>query len=148
MDSWANDFDSWDICDQACTSLFDQSPFAYEKVYKWSDTEKEFVKRAAFSLIAGVAVHDKKKTPDEQFISFLDIIKKQSTDERNYVKKAVNWALRNIGKRNFSLNKKALQTAKEIRQIDSKAARWIANDAIREIENKKKFRKIEQKMEE
>ncbi|MDH7517536.1 MAG: DNA alkylation repair protein, partial [Candidatus Thermoplasmatota archaeon] len=81
MDSWANDFDSWDICDQACTSLFDQSPFAYEKVYKWSDTEKEFVKRAAFSLIAGVAVHDKKKTPDEQFISFLDIIKKQSTDE-------------------------------------------------------------------
>jgi len=136
MDAWVEDFDSWDICDQACTSLFDLSPLAYEKVYQWADNEKEFVKRAAFSLIAGLAVHDKKAS-DKQFISFLTIIKKQSTDERNYVRKAVNWALRNIGKRNQALNKKALQTAKEIKQIDSKTARWIANDAIRELESKK-----------
>jgi 3-methyladenine DNA glycosylase AlkD len=144
MDLWANDFDSWDICDQACTSLFDLSPLAYKKVYQWADNEKEFVKRAAFSLIAGLAVHDKKAT-DDQFISFLNIIKKQSTDDRNYVKKAVNWALRNIGKRNPTLNKKALQTAKEIKQIDSKTARWIASDAIRELESKKIQEKLKKK---
>jgi len=144
MDSWAEDFDSWDICDQACTSLFDLSPLAYKKVYQWADNEKEFVKRAAFSLIAGLAVHDKKAS-DEQFISFLTIIKKQSTDGRNYVRKAVNWALRNIGKRNQALNKKALQTAKEIRQIDSKTARWIANDAIRELDSKKILERLKKK---
>jgi len=144
MDAWANDFDSWDICDQACTSLFDLSPLAYEKVYEWADKEEEFVKRGAFSLIAGLAVHDKKAS-DEQFISFLTMIKKQSTDERNYVRKAVNWALRNIGKRNPGLNKKALQTAKEIKQIESKTARWIANDAIRELESKKIQEKLKKK---
>jgi len=144
MDSWAEDFDSWDICDQACTSLFDLSPLAYKKVYQWADNEKEFVKRAAFSLIAGLAVHDKKAS-DEQFISFLTIIKKQSTDGRSYVRKAVNWALRNIGKRNQALNKKALQTAKEIRQIDSKTARWIANDAIRELDSKKILERLKKK---
>ena len=144
MDAWANDFDSWDICDQVCTSLFDQSPLAYEKVYKWENNDKEFVKRAAFSIIAGLAVHDKKAS-DEKFISFLQIIKKQSTDERNYVKKAVNWALRNIGKRNLALNNKALKTAKEIKQIDSKTARWIANDAIRELENKKIIERLKKK---
>jgi len=144
MDAWAEDFDSWDICDQACTSLFDLTPLAYEKVYQWAEKEKEFVKRAAFSLIAGLAVHDKKAS-DEKFVSFLKIIKKQSTDDRNYVKKAVNWALRNIGKRDPSLNKKALQTAKEIRQIDSKTARWIANDAIKELESKKIQEKLKKK---
>lgn len=144
MDAWANDFDSWDICDQACTSLFDLSPLAYEKVYKWADNDKEFVKRAGFSLIAGLAVHDKKAS-DEKFISFFEIIKKQSTDDRNYVKKAVNWALRNIGKRNKNLNKKAMQTAKEIKKIDSKTARWIANDVIRELESEKIQEKLKKK---
>ena len=136
MDSWAEDFDSWDVCDQACTSLFDLTSYAWEKVFLWSESNKEFVKRAAFSIIAGLAVHDK-KADDSKFGSFFPIIKKESTDDRNYVKKAVNWALRNIGKRNINLNKKAIETAKEIQNIDSKSAKWIANDAIRELTSEK-----------
>ncbi|MCX6667239.1 MAG: DNA alkylation repair protein [Euryarchaeota archaeon] len=141
MDAWAEDFDSWDICDQACTNLFDRSPLAYEKVYQWADHEKEFVKRAAFSIIAGLAVHDKTAT-DKKFEDFLPIIIKQSVDERNYVKKAVNWALRNIGKRNLHLNKRAIETAKEIQKINSKSARWIASDAIRELTSDRIKRKV------
>ena len=136
MDAWADDFDSWDICDQACTSLFDLSLLAYGKVYQWADHEKEFVKRGAFSLIAGLAVHDKTAT-DKKFEDFLPIIIKHSVDERNYVKKAVNWALRNIGKRNLHLNKRAIETAKEIQKINSKSARWIASDALRELTSDK-----------
>jgi len=136
MDLWAKDFDSWDICDQACTSLFDLTPHAWKKVFEWAKREEEFVKRAAFSIIAGLAVHDK-KAADLKFEEFFTIIKRESTDERNYVKKAVNWALRNIGKRNLTLNKKAICTAKEIKNIDSKSAKWIANDAIRELTSDK-----------
>ena len=141
---WAEDFDSWDICDQACTSLFDLSSLAYEKVYQWAGYEKEFVKRAAFSLIAGLAVHDK-NAMDKDFERFLPILVQNAVDERNYVKKAVNWALRNIGKRNLHLNKAALKTAKEIQKIDSKSARWIASDAIRELTSQKVLQKIERK---
>jgi 3-methyladenine DNA glycosylase AlkD len=141
MDKWVKDFDSWDICDQACTSLFDLSPLAYEKVFQWTDHEKEFVKRAAFSLIAGLAVHDK-TAPDEKLEEFFPIIIKHSIDERNYVKKAVNWALRNIGKRNPYLNKRAIETAKEIQKINSKSAKWIASDAIRELTSDRIKRKI------
>jgi 3-methyladenine DNA glycosylase AlkD len=136
MDTWAEDFDSWDICDQACTSLFDLSPLAYKKVYQWANHEKEFVKRAAFSLVAGLAVHDKIAT-DKEFEQFLPIIIKHSVDERNYVKKAVNWALRNIGKRNLHLNKRAIEAAKEIQKINSKSAKWIASDALRELTSDK-----------
>jgi 3-methyladenine DNA glycosylase AlkD len=141
MDKWAEDFDSWDICDQACTNLFDRSPLAYGKVYQWADHEKEFVKRAAFSLIAGSAVHDK-TTTDKKFEEFFPIIIKHSVDERNYVKKAVNWSLRNIGKRNINLNKRAIETAKDIQKINSKSARWIASDAIRELTSDKIKRKL------
>lgn len=144
MDAWAEDFDSWDICDQACTSLFDRSPLAYKKVFQWADKEKEFVKRAAFSLIAGLAVHDKTAT-EQDFERFLSLCIRHSNDERNYVKKAVNWALRNIGKRNLSLNKKALKTAEEIKNIDSKSARWIAADAIRELTSQKVRQRLERK---
>jgi len=144
MDAWAEDFDSWDICDQACTSLFDISPLAYKKVFQWADKEKEFVKRAAFSLIAGLAVHDKTAT-EQDFERFLSLCIRHSNDERNYVKKAVNWALRNIGKRNLSLNKKALKTAEEIKNIDSKSARWIAADAIRELTSQKVRQRLERK---
>jgi 3-methyladenine DNA glycosylase AlkD len=144
MDVWAEDFDSWDICDQACTSLFDRSPLAYDKVFQWADKEKEFVKRGAFSLIAGLAVHDKTAT-DQDFEDFFCLCITHSTDERNYVKKAVNWALRNIGKRNLSLNKKAVETAKEIKNRDSKSARWIAADAIRELTSPKVRQKLERK---
>ena len=136
MDLWANDFDSWDICDQACTSLFDLTPFAWEKISHWSKNEKEFVKRGAFSLIAGLAVHDK-KADDEMFEQLFPIIIRESTDDRNYVKKAVNWALRNIGKRNNVLNEKAIETAKKIAKIESKTAKWIAKDAIRELTSEK-----------
>jgi len=145
MESWVKDFDSWDVCDQACTSLFDITPFAWKKVNEWAKRDEEFVKRAAFSIIAGLAVHDK-KSPDEKFVELFEIIKRESTDERNYVKKAVNWALRNIGKRNLSLNKKAIQVANGMKNNDSKSAKWIANDAIRELTNSKIQERLRKKV--
>ena len=141
MDSWAKDFDSWDVCDQTCTSLFDLTPLAWSKVIEWVERDEEFVKRGAFSLIAGLAVHDK-KADDSKFEELFPIIKRESIDERNYVKKAVNWALRNIGKRNPALNKKAVKTAREIQKIDSKTAKWIASDAIRELTSEKIQKKL------
>jgi 3-methyladenine DNA glycosylase AlkD len=148
MDSWAKDFDSWDICDQACTSLFDLTPLAWKKVFKWAERDEEFVKRGAFSLIAGLSVHDKKAS-DKKFEQFFPLIKKHSIDDRNYVKKAVNWALRNIGKRNLALNKQAIKLSGEILKIDSKSARWVAKDALRELNSekvKKKFRNKNKKV--
>jgi 3-methyladenine DNA glycosylase AlkD len=144
MDAWAQDFNSWDVCDQACTSLFDRTPYAYEKVRQWAGRKEEFVKRAAFSLLAGLAVHDK-KADDQVFIALLPLFITHAVDERNYVKKAVNWALRNIGKRNLPLNKKALATAYEIQKIQVRSARWIASDAIRELSSEKIQQKIERK---
>jgi 3-methyladenine DNA glycosylase AlkD len=134
METWVSGFDSWDVCDQVCMNLFDKTAFARKKIAEWSIREEEYVKRAAFALIACLVSHDR-HAPDKDFIGFLQIIKHAATDERNYVKKAVNWALRNIGKRNATLNKAAIKTAKEIQRIDSKAARWIAADAIRELES-------------
>lgn len=134
MESWVKDFNSWDVCDQVCMNLFDKSPLAWKKVKDWAHREEEYVKRAAFALIACLAWHDKQAS-DDQFLPFLSIIKSSATDPRNYVKKAVNWALRHIGKRNIDLNKAALMTAYEIREIDTKPARWIATDAIRELES-------------
>ncbi|MCK4366238.1 MAG: DNA alkylation repair protein [Thermoplasmatales archaeon] len=136
IDKWVNDFDSWDICDYCCGHLIDKTPFAYKKAKEWSGRKEEFQKRAGFALMAWLAVHDK-KTDDSEFEEFLKIIKKESTDERNFVRKAVNWALRNIGKRDITMNKKAVEIAKEIQKIDSKSARWIANDAIRELTSEK-----------
>ena len=144
MDSWAKDFDSWDICDQACTSLFDLTPFAWAKVFEWAKRDEEFVKRGAFSIIAGLSVHDKDAN-DKKFEKIFPLIKKHSTDDRNYVKKAVNWALRNIGKRNIYLNKKAVEVAKEILKIDDKTARWIAKDAIRELTSNKVKERLDKK---
>ncbi len=132
MESWAKDFSSWDVCDQCCSNLFDKSKFAYLKAVEWSKREEEFVKRAGFVLMATLAVHDKKAS-DEDFIKFLPAVKRESIDDRNFVRKAVNWALRQIGKRNLSLNKMAVKTAGEIKQIESKSARWIAADALREL---------------
>jgi len=144
MDLWAQDFDSWDVCDQACTSLFDASPLAWKKARDWAECKEEFVKRAAFSLLAGLAVHDKTAS-NEKFTNFSDILKKHSTDERNYVKKAINWAVRNIGKRNQFLNKKMIELSREIQLIDSKSARWIANDAIRELTSEKIKQRLDRK---
>ncbi len=134
MDEWVKDFDSWDICDQCCSNLFDKKEFAFEKAEEWSECSEEFVKRAGFAMMACLAVHDK-KAGDDKFLQFLPIIKRESIDERNFVKKAVNWSLRQIGKRNISLKKAAIKTAKEIQLIDSKSAKWIAADALRELES-------------
>jgi len=134
MEAWVKDFDSWDVCDQICMNLFDKTPLAWQKVRDWSEREEEFVKRAAFALIACLAWHDK-TAPDQKFCDLLPIIERASTDSRNFVKKSVNWALRHIGKRNISLNKAALKSARKIHQIDSKTARWIASDAVRELES-------------
>lgn len=141
MDVWAKDFYSWDICDNACGNLFEKTKYAEEKVFEWAENKKEFIRRAAFSLIAYIAVHQKKKN-DEEFLAFFPIIKKHSVDERNFVKKAVNWALRQIGKRSIFLNKKALELASEIEQLDSKSAKWIAKDAIKELTNPKILARI------
>lgn len=141
MEHWVKDFDSWDVCDQCCMNLFDKTKFAYEKAIEWSRREEEFVNRAGFALIASLAFHDK-KADDKIFIKFLPVIKEESIDERNYVKKAVNWALRQIGKRNINLNQFAIKIAQEIQQIDSKSARWIASDALRELIGEKIQKKL------
>jgi 3-methyladenine DNA glycosylase AlkD len=132
MERWAADFDSWDICDQCCGNLFDKTEFAYRKAVEWAARDGEFVKRAGFALMAWLAFHDK-RAPDEAFLGLLPVIKRESVDGRNYVKKAVNWALRHIGKRNAALNIMAIQTAKEIQEMGSKPGRWIASDALREL---------------
>jgi 3-methyladenine DNA glycosylase AlkD len=129
MDRWARDFDSWDVCDQCCSNLFDQTEFAYEKAVEWAKLDQEFVKRAGFALMAALSVHDK-KAGDRAFSPFLELIEEGATDERNFVKKAVNWALRQIGKRNLGLNARALEVAERISKLDS---RWVASDAIREL---------------
>jgi 3-methyladenine DNA glycosylase AlkD len=136
MDSWVLEFDYWEICDQCCMNLFRKTAFAYNKIYEWSEREEEFVKRAAFTLIAVMAGHDK-KAHDEQFEKFFPLIIRESTDNRNFVKKAVNWALRHIGKRNIHLNKCAIEVAMKIKSLDSKSSRWIASDALRELKSEK-----------
>lgn len=132
MDAWAKAFRSWDVCDQVCGSAFLASPLAWRKVQAWATHSDEFVRRAAFALLATLAVHDKQAS-DERFMAALPLIEVAAIDERNYVKKAVNWALRNIGKRNPALNAAAIATALRIQQQDSRAARWIAADALREL---------------
>ena len=144
MEQWVQDFDSWDVCDQCCMNLFRKTPFAHAKVVEWSGREEEFVKRASFALMATLAVHDK-KADNAQFEQWLPLIKREATDERNFVKKAVNWALRQIGKRNLALNAAAIQTATEIEAIDSKSARWIAKDALRELTGEKVQQRLKEK---
>lgn len=135
MDSWVNDFASWDVCDQACGNLFDRTPFAIDKAFEYSQSETEFVKRAGFVLMAEFAVHDKKAT-DDQFLPFFAVIEREAWDNRNFVKKAVNWALRQIGKRNTLLRYAAIDCAERILEQDTKAARWIAKDALKELGSK------------
>jgi 3-methyladenine DNA glycosylase AlkD len=132
LESWVGDFDSWDLCDQCCSNLFDKTVFAFQKAVEWSSRSEEYVKRAGFVMMATLAVHDKKAN-DDVFLGFLPIIERGSVDDRNFVKKAVNWALRQIGKRNVRLNKAAIETAESILRVDSKVARWIASDALKEL---------------
>jgi 3-methyladenine DNA glycosylase AlkD len=132
MDAWAGEFDSWDVCDQVCSTLFDKTPFAFAKAHQWSRDKREFVRRAGFAMMAVLAVHDKKAS-DAKFLEFFPLIKQYSIDERNFVRKSVNWALRQIGKRNSNLFDKATILAEEIREMPSGTARWIAGDALREF---------------
>jgi 3-methyladenine DNA glycosylase AlkD len=134
MERWARDFNSWDVVDTCCRYLFLYTPYAWKKAVEWSKRAEEFVKRAAFSQMAYLAQHDK-KAPDGKFIRLLPIIRRAAVDERNFVRKAVNWALRQIGKRNLALNRRAIAAAKQIRALDSRAARWIAADALRELQS-------------
>ncbi len=144
MDAWVKDFDSWDVCDQCCSNLFDKTPFAFSKALEWSENEEQFVKRAGFTLMACLAVHDK-KAKNLQFEAFLPHIVRGASDDRNFVKKAVNWALRQIGKRNLHLNRKAIEASESIKRLDSKSARWIASDALRELTSKAVQERLTQK---
>ena len=132
MEAWVKDFFDWEICDQTIMNLFEKTDLADVKAVEWSDRPEEFVKRAGFVLMARKAVSDK-KAPDEAFDEFLSLIIREAGDNRPMVKKAVNWALRQIGKRNLSLNKKAVETARQVQKMDSPAARWVAADALREL---------------
>jgi 3-methyladenine DNA glycosylase AlkD len=136
IEAWVAGFDSWDVCDQVCMNLFDKTPLAWTKIREWAEREEEFVKRAAFALIACLAWHDK-EAGDEAFIELIPVIKAGATDGRNYVKKAVSWALRHVGKRNPALNEAAIRVAEELREVDSPAARWIASDVIRDVTREK-----------
>jgi len=132
MERWVADLDSWDVCDQCCSNLFDKPSYARRKAAEWSVREEEFVRRAGFVLMAALAVHDK-TAKDSVFEAFFPMIKAGSTDERNFVKKAVNWALRQIGKRNRRLNTLARATAEEMKTLNSGSARWVASAALREL---------------
>jgi 3-methyladenine DNA glycosylase AlkD len=134
MERWVQDFDNWDVCDGTCCHLFVFAIPAWQKAYSWSRRTKEFEKRAGFALAAFLACHDK-RAPDAEFRKYLKVIEREAWDERNFVRKAVNWALRNIGKRNLALNRAAIARAKRIATQNSRAARWIAADALRELKS-------------
>jgi 3-methyladenine DNA glycosylase AlkD len=135
LEKWAAGFDSWDVCDQVC-ALFAVTPFAYRLVFEWSKRTEEFIKRAAFAIIAELAWYDK-SAPDDKMEQFFPLIAREAEDNRNFVKKAVNWALRNIGKRNINLNRQAIAWAHQIAAQGTRSARWIAADALRELQSEK-----------
>ncbi|HMP74690.1 MAG TPA: DNA alkylation repair protein [Kiritimatiellia bacterium] len=135
MDAWVREIDSWDICDQVCNNLFNRTPHAWSKAVQWSRRQPEFVRRAGYVLMATLAVHDKQAT-DADFEPCFDAIRRGAADDRNFVKKAVNWALRQIGKRNSALRSRAIAVARDLEALDAPAARWIARDALRELRNR------------
>jgi 3-methyladenine DNA glycosylase AlkD len=141
MEKWAADFDSWGLCDGVCLYLFHKHPLAYAKAVEWSSGPEEFVKRAGFTMIATLALHDK-KAADETFEAYFPIILRESVDERLYVKKAVNWALRQIGKRNHNLNVRSIEISEEMLHIKSRSASWIAHDALRELKSEKVQKRV------
>ena len=144
MDRWVRDFDNWDVCDGTCCHLFAHTAFAWQKALQWSRKSGEFQKRAAFALMAYLAVHDK-RARDHKFVKLLPTIRREAVDDRNFVRKAINWALRQIGKRNLKLNRAAIQEAERIRRIGSGAARWIAADALRELRGEAVQQRLRQK---
>ncbi len=144
MERWVDGFDYWEICDQCCMNLFKKSSLAYQKAVEWSSQEKEFTRRAGFVMMACLAVGDK-KAGDRLFEEFLPLIEREAGDNRNTVKKAVNWALRQIGKRNPNLNRQAIEAARRIQKLDSKSARWITSDALRELTSEAVQQRIQAK---
>ncbi len=144
MDAWATKFRDWELCDQCCLNLFRHTPHGHTKAVEWSAREEEFVKRAGFSLMATLAVGDKKAS-DDVFEAYLPIIEREAGDGRNGVKKAVNWALRQIGKRDLALNAKAIACAERIKHQDAKVARWVASDALRELTSGPVQRRLQEK---
>lgn len=146
LERWARDFDSWDVVDGTCNHLFRLTPYAHVKAAEWAHREEEYVRRAGFVLMACLAVHDR-TAKDSIFTRYLHLIKKGAVDERNFVKKAVNWALRQIGKRNMNLHRKATQTAAEIHKLNPSSARWIASNALRELRSPNTQARIRARME-
>jgi 3-methyladenine DNA glycosylase AlkD len=144
MEAWVLDIGSWDLCDLCMANLFDRTPYARDKASQWSEREEEYVKRAGFVLMATMAVHDKMAS-DQVFIDFLPMIEREAWDERNFVKKAVNWALRQIGKRNLVLNARAIEAGERIHAQGTRPARWIASDALRELRDDKVRQRLEDK---
>jgi len=144
MDAWAKGFESWDVCDQTCLNAFAPSPLAWKKVQAWAPRKEPFVRHAAFALLATLAVHDKQAS-DGTFIAALPLLEAAAGDDHNFVKKAVNWALRNIGKRNLALHAAAIATAKRIQLQGSKPARWIAADALRELQSEAVLQRLREK---
>jgi 3-methyladenine DNA glycosylase AlkD len=144
MESWVRDIDSWDVCDGLMNNLFRKVPSAWAKSREWARRKETFVRRAGFVLMATLAVHDK-SAPDAKFLALLPLIRRGATDERNFVKKAVNWALRQIGKRNLALNAAAVAAAREIAALDSRSARWIASDALRELTSPAVLKRLDRK---
>ena len=141
METWAAAFDSWALCDGVCGHLFDRTSHAVEKAFAWAERDEEYVKRAGFVLMATLAVHDK-RAPDDLFVRVLDVVERHAQDPRNFVKKAVNWALRHVGKRNMALNEKAVATARLLAGRDDATARWVGRDALRELTNPKTLERI------
>ncbi len=141
MDRWARDFDNWAVCDHLCFHLFDRTPHAWRKIEQWSRRREEFVKRAAFALLASVALHDK-SAPDAPFVRSLRLIEAAAADERNFVKKGVSWALRSVGRRNRALNAAAVEVAKRLAASADAAPRWVGKDALRDLAGPKVQRKL------
>ncbi len=143
-EAWVVDLDSWDLCDGFCSSLVDRTPYAHDAARAWAGRDEEFVKRAGFALMAALAVHDRSAT-DEAFAAFLPLIEREATDPRNFVRKAVNWALRQIGKRNRALNAEAVACAERILAAHPRTGRWVANDALRELRSDAVQRRLRQR---
>ncbi len=141
MDRWAADFDNWALCDGACLHLFVKTPFVEEKIWQWAGDEREFVRRAAFSLLACYTVHGK-AIPDKVFADFLELIERHAADSRNFVRKSVNWALRQIGKHSRGLHRPALALARKLAAADDKSARWIGRDAVKELTDPKQIARL------
>jgi 3-methyladenine DNA glycosylase AlkD len=144
MELWVAEFDSWDLCDQCCGNLFDRIPYAYTKALEWADREPEFIRRAGFALMAYLAVHDK-EAPDQKFTYFLPQIEEKAGDSRNYVKKAVNWALRQIGKRSLELNQQAITLAQALAKDQDPTRRWVGRKALQELTSEKIQQKLKEK---